>query len=75
MYFLDELRGAGLGTHLLEILVDAARDAGYSSCYLETMDNMSQARKLYLKHGFRPIENPLGSTGHGSCNRFMMKDL
>jgi len=75
MYFLDELRGAGLGTQLLEILLEAARDAGYSSCYLETMDNMSKARKLYLKYGFKPIENPLGNTGHGSCNRFMVKDF
>ena len=75
MYFLDELRGAGLGTRLLEMLLNAARDTGYTSCYLETMDNMSLARKLYLKYGFKPIENPLGSTGHGSCNRFMVKNL
>ena len=75
MYFLDELRGSGLGTRLLEMILDAARDAGYSSCYLETMDNMSRARKLYLNYGFRPIENPLGNTGHGSCNRFMVRDL
>ncbi len=75
MYFLDELRGSGLGTQLLELLLDTARDAGYSSCYLETMDNMSKARKLYRKHGFKPIESPLGNTGHGSCNRFMVKEL
>ncbi len=75
MYFLRELRGSGLGTRLLRILLDAARDAGYTSCYLETMDNMSQARQLYLKHGFKLIESPLGNTGHGSCNRFMAMDL
>ncbi len=75
MYFLDELRGAGLGSRLLEILLDAARDAGYTSCYLETMDNMSGARKLYLKYGFKPIESRLGNTGHSSCNRYMVKDL
>jgi len=75
MYFLRELRGSGLGTRLLKILLNTARDAGYTSCYLETMDNMSQARQLYLKHGFKLIESPLGNTGHGSCNRFMAMDL
>ena len=75
MYFLHELRGSGLGTRLLKILLNAARDAGYTSCYLETMDNMSRARQLYLKHGFKLIESPLGNTGHGSCNRFMALDL
>jgi hypothetical protein len=39
------------------------------------MDNMSQARELYLKYGFKLIESPLGNTGHGSCNRFMAMEL
>ncbi len=75
MYFLQELRGSGLGARLLKILLNAARNARYTSCYLETMDNMSQARQLYLKHGFKLIENSLGNTGHSSCNRFMVVDL
>ncbi len=75
MYFLQELRGSGLGSRLLEILIKGARDAGYASCYLETMDTMSRARQLYLKHGFQPIEKPLGNTGHGSCNCFMAMGL
>lgn len=75
MYFLQELRGSGLGARLLKILLDAARNARYTSCYLETMDNMSQARQLYLKHGFKLVENPLGHTGHSSCNRFMVMEL
>jgi len=75
MYFLHELRGSGFGTRLLKILLNAARNAGYTSCYLETMDSMSQARQLYLKHGFKLIDSPLGDTGHGSCNRFMAMDL
>jgi len=75
MYFLQELRGSGLGTHLLKLILNAARKGGYTSCYLETMDNMSQARQLYLKHGFKLIESPLGDTGHGSCNRYMAMDL
>lgn len=75
MYFMAELRGSGLGSRLLEIILDAARQAGYTTCYLETMDNMGKARQLYLKYGFEPIKNPLGNTGHSSCNRFMKMEL
>ena len=75
MYFLPELRGTGMGHRLLGIILDAARAAGYSLCYLETVEAMDQARKLYTKHGFAPIAHALGNTGHTSCNRFMTLDL
>ena len=75
MYFRPELRGAGLGTRLLGIILDAARATGYSLCYLETLENMDEARRLYSKHGFRPIPHSLGNTGHSSCNRFMKLSL
>jgi len=75
MYFLPELRGSGLGSRFLNVILDAARTAGYTTCYLETMDGMSKARQLYLNHGFKPIDTPLGDTGHGSCNRYMKKSL
>ena len=75
MYFLPELRGTGLGSRLLGIILDAARTAGYSLCYLETLENMHKARRLYSRHGFRPIAHALGNTGHSSCNRFMTLEL
>jgi putative acetyltransferase len=71
MYFLPELRRSGMGNRLLAIILNAARAAGYSLCYLETLEGMDQARKLYTKHGFVPISHALGNTGHSSCNRFM----
>jgi putative acetyltransferase len=71
MYFLPELRGSGMGHRLLGVILDAAREAGYSLCYLETLEAMDRARKLYVQHGFAPINHALGSTGHTSCNRFM----
>jgi len=75
MYFLPELRGAGLGSRLLRIVLDAARDAGYALCYLETLENMHRARRLYETHGFKPIPQAMGNTGHSSCNRFMTLSL
>jgi len=75
MYFLPELRGTGLGTRLLGVILDAARAAGYALCYLETLENMNSAQRLYTKHGFKPVDHALGNTGHSSCNRFMTLDL
>ncbi len=75
MYFLPELRGAGAGTRLLGLILDAARSAGYDRCYLESLGTMTEARRLYLKHGFRPIDAPMGSTGHSGCNAWMVRDL
>ncbi len=71
MYFLPDLRGSGMGSRLLGIILAAARTAGHSLCYLETLEGMDQARKLYTRHGFAPIDHALGNTGHSSCNRFM----
>jgi putative acetyltransferase len=75
MYFLSELRGLGLGTKLLAVILDAARQAGYRRCYLETLGSMSDARRLYLNHGFKPVDRPLGNTGHSGCNAWMIRDL
>jgi putative acetyltransferase len=75
MYFMPELRGTGLGTRLLGTILVAARAAGYTLCYLETLENMTQARSLYGRHGFQPIDYALGNTGHSSCNRFMTLEL
>jgi len=75
MYFMPEIRGLGLGTRLLSMVLGAARAAGYALCYLETLDNMSGARRLYRKHGFTPVPQALGNTGHSACNRFMTLHL
>ena len=75
MYFLPELRGTGMGSKLLTLILNAARDAGYTRCYLETLERMELARKLYGKHGFQAIDKPMGNTGHSGCNSWMVKDL
>lgn len=75
MYFLPELRGSGAGKRLITAILRAARQAGYRQCYLETMAGMQAARGLYRRMGFREIQRPLGDTGHGGCNRWMIKSL
>lgn len=75
MYFLPEARGRGAGTQMMQYCLSFARESGFEKCYLETMPYMDDARKLYTKVGFEFIDEPMGDTGHYSCNVWMLKDL
>lgn len=75
MYFRQELRGKGQGARLLGQILEAARNAGYRVCYLETLESMTHATRLYQRHGFEPHDGPLGNTGHTACNRYMTLHL
>lgn len=70
MYFLPLLRGSGIGTRLLRELLDRAKGEAFHTCYLETLNSMSRARTLYEAHGFKPLDAPMGATGHFSCDRW-----
>ena len=75
MYFLPALRGLGAGTALMAACLDAARAHGFKRCYLETLTGMDAAKKLYARSGFAPTCSPLGATGHGGCDTFMVRSL
>ncbi len=75
MYFLREARGSGAGTAMMTRCLDAARDAGFRRCYLETLTGMDAAMRLYERSGFAPIDGPMGATGHGGCNTFYLRAL
>jgi putative acetyltransferase len=75
MYFLPEARGRGLGERMLRRCLDAARERGYRSCYLETLSGMEAAMQLYTKAGFKPLCGPLGTTGHSGCDRHYLLEL
>jgi putative acetyltransferase len=75
MYFLPELRGLGLGRELLERCLEGARGAGFRTMYLETLANMTRARALYERSGFRRLDAPMGATGHFGCDTFYARDL
>ncbi|MGH8030132.1 MAG: GNAT family N-acetyltransferase [Arenimonas sp.] len=75
MYFYPTLRGLGAGTALMERCLDIARAFDFNRCYLETLRGMTAAQKLYERSGFRRLDAPLGATGHGGCNTFMLLDL
>ncbi len=75
MYFRSELRGLGVGTRLLKLCLEKATKAGYRNCYLETVDGMKQAQRLYGKYGFTYLDKPMGNTGHSSCGTWMARKL
>jgi len=75
MYFLPDARGIGAGMAMMTRCLDAARDAGFRRCYLETLTGMDAAMRLYERTGFQHIDGPLGATGHGGCNTFYLLEL
>ena len=75
MYFHKSIRGRGIGDKMIELCLDFAIKSNFKKCYIETMPNMINAQKLYLKKGFNYIDGPLGDTGHNACPVWMIKTL
>jgi putative acetyltransferase len=55
LYVRRAFRGFGLGRRLAEAILDAARQEGYTSVLLDTLDDMEAARALYEDLGFKEI--------------------
>lgn len=55
LYVRKAFRGFGLGRQLAEATLDAARQRGYASVLLDTLDDMESARALYTDLGFAEI--------------------
>ena len=51
-----EYRGMGLGGHLMGLFMDHLWARGYASSYLWTTHELSAAKSLYERHGFRLTE-------------------
>ncbi|MGJ8666391.1 MAG: GNAT family N-acetyltransferase [Patiriisocius sp.] len=75
MYYLEEARGRGIGTKMMRLCLQTAKDLGFEKCYLETMTYMEAAQKLYKRSGFEYLDGPLGDTGHFSCPVQMLRNL
>ena len=75
MYFSAEARGRGLGKEMMKVCLAFAREQKFTQCYLETLPYMKAAQKLYKRTGFKEINHRMGSTGHYSCDVWMLKEL
>ncbi|MFZ4796912.1 MAG: GNAT family N-acetyltransferase [Bacteroidia bacterium] len=75
-FFLDEqVRGKGFGKILMQKCEELAKQFGYTHLYLESFPDMEAAVHLYEKFNYTRLQNPLGNTGHFSCNVYMLKEL
>lgn len=75
MYILSKGRGLNLGQMLMDECEKLARIFKYQGIYLETTPQMEAAQGLYLKNGFEEISEPMGNTGHFSCDKYFYKSL
>jgi len=74
-YIEQDSRGLGIGKELMQHVEQKAKEAGYSSMYIESLPLYARAVSIYEKNGYKWLENRLGNSGHGSCNVWMLKDL
>lgn len=75
LYVKKEARGFGLGKQLMEMCSVKAKELGYTSLYLETLPELSNAVQLYENLGYIKLNAPLGDSGHFACNLWMLKEL
>ena len=75
LYVAKEARGTGLGKQLMEKSMSWAKDNAYTQVYLESMPELAKAVSIYEKVGFKPLDHPLGNSGHCGCDIWMLKAL
>ena len=56
LYVRPAFRNSGLGRMLTEMIIAAAREAGYKEMLLDTLPFLQSAQRLYRRVGFREIE-------------------
>ena len=72
MWVDPKRRGAGLGRRILAELEKLAAEAGYSRIRLDTHDSLDEAKRLYLKAGYRDIPR---YNGNPYAQRWFEKEL
>jgi putative acetyltransferase len=75
LYLSPSSRGYGFGKLLMNHCLNTARELGFKKVYLETMPELTSAVPMYENFGFTYLKGPLGNSGHGGCDIWMMKDL
>ena len=74
MYLRPDGRGRGIGLALLQSCIHAAESFGFERCYAETISAMTGAIAFYRRNGFSRLSAPLGQTGHGHNDCWMLLD-
>jgi putative acetyltransferase len=74
-YLSQDVRGKGIGKKLMQKSIQSAKDFKYTQLYLESLPQFSKAVSIYEKQGFARLNQPLGNSGHITCNIWMLKKL
>ncbi len=72
MYLVPQVRGIGLGMHMLEHAIDFARQRGYKKMLIETVSVLKKAIRLYTRAGFEPVKQEAVSP---RCDQVYSLDL
>lgn len=75
IYLDANTRGKGVGKLLMQNCIDKAKEFGFTSIYLETMPELSNAIGLYEKMGFKKLDERLGDSGHFACDLWMVLNI
>lgn len=75
LYLDSKVRGLGFGKKLMILSIKEAERLGYTSIYLETLPELSDALGLYESLGFKMLHGPLGNSGHFACTIWMVKKI
>lgn len=75
LYLDSSAKGKGLGKKLMRECISWAQSKGFTHIYLETLNELSSAVKLYESMGFYSLNSPLGDSGHNACNIWMLKEI
>ncbi len=74
-YLPSSERGKGIGKALMQKSIESAKELGYKYLYLESLPHFAKAVNLYEKLGFNKLDQPLGNSGHATCNIWMSMEL
>jgi len=74
-YIEPKSRGLGVGKALMQEAESKAKEFGYSEMYIESLPLYKRAVTIYEKHGYKWLQEPLGNSGHTSCDVWMLKNL
>lgn len=71
-YIKKEYQGFGYGSLLLNKALKFAEEEYYKKVYIETMDCLDKANRIYTHYGFRSLKRPLIGSEHTLMNRWFV---
>lgn len=74
LYIIPEAQGQGLSRQLMNKALDFAKKH-YTYCYLETLEKLQTANRLYDKLGFQKLEEPIEGSEHNAMDTWYIKKL